>query len=274
MTHAEPALMRSPSGALGPSDTGAGHGTLKVLSIDRKQRRRNPAPPFTTSTLQQEAARKLGFSAQRTMRLAQQLYEGVDYGEGSVGLITYMRTDSVNLANDAVAEIRQVVGKLYGADSLSEEVRVYKTKSRNAQEAQAEQLVRQATTDIQNFWTQALPAQQAWPAPPHWGRKATGMLHLSCRRSAACRPACSRRRALIVGWRHGKRSPTCCPVPMPSISTASKRCSAASWLSNRRCAEALILALREECLRGEQGFGVLSSCRAAKPSTPPRRSTM
>jgi hypothetical protein len=71
---------------------------MRVLTIDRKQRRRNPSPPFTTSTLQQEASRKLGFSAQRTMRLAQQLYEGVDFGEGSVGLITYMRTDSVNLA--------------------------------------------------------------------------------------------------------------------------------------------------------------------------------
>ena len=70
-------------------------GQLTVDTIDRKQRKRNPAPPFTTSTLQQEAARKLGFSAQRTMRLAQQLYEGVDFGEGAVGLITYMRTDSV-----------------------------------------------------------------------------------------------------------------------------------------------------------------------------------
>jgi DNA topoisomerase-1 len=108
---------------------------LRVLAIDRKQRRRNPAPPFTTSTLQQEASRKLGFSAQRTMRLAQQLYEGVDYGEGSVGLITYMRTDSVNLANEAVAEIRAVIEKLYGAEGLAEEPRVFKTKSRNAQEA-------------------------------------------------------------------------------------------------------------------------------------------
>ena len=72
-------------------------------SIDKKQRKRNPAPPFTTSTLQQEAARKLGFGAQRTMRLAQQLYEGVDFGEGAVGLITYMRTDSLNLANEAIA---------------------------------------------------------------------------------------------------------------------------------------------------------------------------
>ncbi|MBV6416882.1 MAG: DNA topoisomerase 1 [Steroidobacteraceae bacterium] len=110
-------------------------GRLTVKRIDRKQRRRNPAPPFTTSTLQQEAARKLGYSAQRTMRLAQQLYEGVDYGEGSVGLITYMRTDSVSLAQDAVSEIRNVIAQLYGKDSVAEEVRVYKVKSRNAQEA-------------------------------------------------------------------------------------------------------------------------------------------
>ena len=80
-----------------PRSNKAADGKLTVDTIDRKQRRRNPAPPFTTSTLQQEAARKLGFSAQRTMRLAQQLYEGVDFGEGAVGLITYMRTDSVNL---------------------------------------------------------------------------------------------------------------------------------------------------------------------------------
>ena len=110
-------------------------GTLRVLTVDRKQRNRNPAPPFTTSTLQQEAARKLGFSAQRTMRLAQQLYEGVDYGEGAVGLITYMRTDAVNLANEAITEIREVIGRVYGAESLPESPRYYKNKSRNAQEA-------------------------------------------------------------------------------------------------------------------------------------------
>jgi DNA topoisomerase I len=110
-------------------------GALTVLQVDRKQRRRNPAPPFTTSTLQQEASRKLGFSAQRTMRLAQQLYEGVDTGEGNVGLITYMRTDSVSLAAEAVQEIREVIAKLYGAEAVAEEVRVYKTKSKNAQEA-------------------------------------------------------------------------------------------------------------------------------------------
>jgi DNA topoisomerase-1 len=113
----------------------AARGTLRVASIDRKQRRRNPAPPFTTSTLQQEAARKLGFGAQRTMRLAQQLYEGVDFGEGAVGLITYMRTDSLNLAAEAVAEIRQVIGNLYGPEALPESPRIYKTKSKNAQEA-------------------------------------------------------------------------------------------------------------------------------------------
>ena len=118
------------------SATGAGAGgTLKVLTIDRKQRRRNPSPPFTTSTLQQEASRKLGFSAQRTMRIAQQLYEGVDIGEGSVGLISYMRTDSVTLAGEAVTEIRATIGKLYGKESLAEEIRIYKTKSKNAQEA-------------------------------------------------------------------------------------------------------------------------------------------
>ena len=113
----------------------AANGLLRVRSIDRKQRKRNPAPPFTTSTLQQEAARKLGFGAQRTMRLAQQLYEGVDFGEGAVGLITYMRTDSVNLAAEAVQEMRQAITKLYGADSLPAEPRVFKTKSKNAQEA-------------------------------------------------------------------------------------------------------------------------------------------
>jgi DNA topoisomerase I len=115
--------------------TGAAGGQLTVLSVDRKQRRRNPAPPFTTSTLQQEASRKLGFSAQKTMRVAQQLYEGVDIGEGAVGLITYMRTDSLNLAQEAVAQIREVIVKLYGPEALAEEVRVYRTKSANAQEA-------------------------------------------------------------------------------------------------------------------------------------------
>jgi DNA topoisomerase-1 len=110
-------------------------GFLHVLSIDRKQRRRNPSPPFTTSTLQQEAARKLGYSAQRTMRLAQQLYEGVDFGEGAIGLITYMRTDSLSLAVDAVREMREVIAKEYGAEAVAEEPRIYKTKSRNAQEA-------------------------------------------------------------------------------------------------------------------------------------------
>jgi DNA topoisomerase I len=115
--------------------TGAARGLLTVLSVDRKQRRRNPAPPFTTSTLQQEASRKLGFSAQKTMRVAQQLYEGVDIGEGAVGLISYMRTDSLNLAQEAVAQIREVIVKLYGPEALAEEVRVYRTKSANAQEA-------------------------------------------------------------------------------------------------------------------------------------------
>jgi DNA topoisomerase I len=113
----------------------AAKGALTVLSVDKKQRKRNPAPPFTTSTLQQEAARKLGFSAQKTMRVAQQLYEGVDIGEGQVGLITYMRTDSLNLAQEAIGQIRDVIVQLYGQAGLAEEPRIFKTKSKNAQEA-------------------------------------------------------------------------------------------------------------------------------------------
>jgi DNA topoisomerase-1 len=113
----------------------AAKGTLTVMGVDRKQRRRNPAPPFTTSTLQQEAARKLSFSAQKTMRVAQQLYEGVDIGEGAVGLITYMRTDSLNLAQEAIGQIRETIVQLYGKEGLAEEPRIYKTKSKNAQEA-------------------------------------------------------------------------------------------------------------------------------------------
>ena len=113
----------------------AAKGTLTVLTVDKKQRKRNPAPPFTTSTLQQEAARKLSFSAQKTMRVAQQLYEGIDIGEGQVGLITYMRTDSLNLGQEAIGQVREVIKQLYGDAGLSEEPRIFKTKSKNAQEA-------------------------------------------------------------------------------------------------------------------------------------------
>src|SRR5690606_32289558 len=110
-------------------------GILTVAAVEKKQRRRNPAPPFTTSTLQQEASRKLGFSASKTMTVAQRLYEGVDIGEGSVGLITYMRTDSVTLANEALDELRQVIAQRYGAENLPDAPRRYTTKARNAQEA-------------------------------------------------------------------------------------------------------------------------------------------
>jgi len=108
---------------------------LRVIKIDKKQRRRHPAAPFTTSTLQQEAVRKLGFTAQRTMRVAQQLYEGIDLGSGPVGLISYMRTDSVTLANDALGELRELIAKRYGQAKLPDAPRQYKTKSKNAQEA-------------------------------------------------------------------------------------------------------------------------------------------
>ena len=115
--------------------TKAAAGKLLVTNVSKKQRKRNPAAPFTTSTLQQEASRKLGFGAQRTMSVAQQLYEGVDTGDGAVGLITYMRTDSVSLANEAVEELRGFIAEKYGATSVPKKPQVYKTKSKNAQEA-------------------------------------------------------------------------------------------------------------------------------------------
>ena len=111
-------------------------GRLIVTEVQSKERKRRPSPPFTTSTLQQEAARKLGFSTSRTMRLAQGLYEGVAIGdEGTVGLITYMRTDSVNISNDAIADIRGVIARDYGAKALPETPNIYRSKSKNAQEA-------------------------------------------------------------------------------------------------------------------------------------------
>ncbi len=115
--------------------TEAANGELIVSSIEKKQRKRNPAAPFTTSTLQQEASRKLGFSAKRTMTVAQQLYEGIDIGEGAVGLISYMRTDSVTLANEAVEELRQLISERYGAQKLPKTPHQFKTKAKNAQEA-------------------------------------------------------------------------------------------------------------------------------------------
>jgi DNA topoisomerase I len=110
-------------------------GALKVTDIQRKDRQRRPAAPFTTSTLQQEASRKLNFGAQRTMRTAQSLYEGVATSEGQVGLITYMRTDSVNLSNDALADLRATISNLFGVHLLPAAPIEYKNKSKNAQEA-------------------------------------------------------------------------------------------------------------------------------------------
>jgi DNA topoisomerase-1 len=108
----------------------------RVAEIRRKEIKRRPSPPFTTSTLQQEAGRKLGFSARKTMRVAQQLYEGVNLpGEGQTGLITYMRTDSTTIAESALAEIRRVVKQQYGDRYTLAKPRRYRTKSRGAQEA-------------------------------------------------------------------------------------------------------------------------------------------
>ena len=110
-------------------------GTFKVTSVEKKPAKRTPPPPFTTSTLQQEASRKLGFAAQRTMQAAQKLYEGVDIGGETVGLITYMRTDGVQSSPEALEEARQVIGGRFGQAYVPDVPRFYKTKAKNAQEA-------------------------------------------------------------------------------------------------------------------------------------------
>jgi DNA topoisomerase-1 len=106
-----------------------------VSSVERRQVRRNPPPPFITSTLQQEASRKLGLGAATTMRIAQRLYEGVDIGGDTVGLITYMRTDGVQLAPEAVGQTRRLIEDKYGPGYLPEKPRLYSSKAKNAQEA-------------------------------------------------------------------------------------------------------------------------------------------
>ena len=107
-----------------------------MTSVETKDKKTSPPPPFTTSTLQQEANRRLGFSAKQTMTIAQKLYEGVDIGEeGAVGLITYMRTDSVNMADKFLTEANDFITKEYGAKYALESPRKYKTKSKGAQEA-------------------------------------------------------------------------------------------------------------------------------------------
>jgi DNA topoisomerase-1 len=108
---------------------------FKIAGVEKKPGKRSPAPPFTTSTLQQEASRKLGFSAQRTMQAAQKLYEGIDIGGETVGLITYMRTDGVSVGPEGIAEARDVIGNVYGKDYVPETPRYYKVKAKNAQEA-------------------------------------------------------------------------------------------------------------------------------------------
>ncbi|HHM01396.1 MAG TPA: type I DNA topoisomerase [Caldithrix abyssi] len=150
---------------------------LRVSSITKKERKRHPFAPFTTSTLQQDASRKLGFSAQRTMRVAQQLYEGIDIGGGEVGLITYMRTDSVSMAAEAVSEIRGFIEKHF-PEALPPKANFYKTKSKNAQEAheairptsarRAPEQIKKSLTDDQYklyrlIWTRTL-ASQMMPA--------------------------------------------------------------------------------------------------------------
>ncbi len=154
----------------------ASAGKTTVSRVEKKQRSRSPAAPFTTSTLQQEAVRKLGFTTSRAMRIAQQLYEGMDVGNGTVGLITYMRTDSFSIAAEAIAQIRDYVKKNFDAEYLPKTAIAYKTKSKSAQEAheairptdinRTPASVRQYLTDEQfklyeMIWKRALACQMS-----------------------------------------------------------------------------------------------------------------
>ena len=106
-----------------------------ISNIEKKRVKRNPIPPFTTSTLQQEASRKLGFSAYKTMRIAQKLYEGINLNKETSGLITYMRTDGVQMSREAINAARQVIKAQFGGNFVPDQQRIYKAKAKNAQEA-------------------------------------------------------------------------------------------------------------------------------------------
>jgi DNA topoisomerase-1 len=142
-------------GARGPSAEGA-LAAWTVSSVERKQRRKRPGAPFTTSTLQQEAAKRLGFSSRRTMRAAQDLYEGIDVGEdGPVGLITYMRTDSVRVSDQAVAAVRDLIGEQYGKTYLPDAPNTYSSRKaarvQDAHEAIRPTDVRRRPDQFQRF---------------------------------------------------------------------------------------------------------------------------
>ncbi|MGB1310639.1 MAG: DNA topoisomerase I [Leucothrix sp.] len=152
-------------------------GKLTVTRLEKKQRKRHPSAPFTTSTLQQEASRKLRFTTRRTMSVAQQLYEGIDLGDGAVGLITYMRTDSVSLGDDAIAEVRGLIDQRFGQQAVNPEIREFKTKSKNAQEAH-EAIRPTAVTNIPDVIKQHLTDEQYRLYDLIWKRTmASQMIH-------------------------------------------------------------------------------------------------
>jgi DNA topoisomerase-1 len=143
--------------------------SFTVAAVEAKPARRNPPPPFTTSTLQQEASRKLGFAPAHTMRVAQRLYEGIDIGGETVGLITYMRTDGVDMAEEAISAIRSMIGKNYGAPYVPDAPRRYQTKSKNAQEAHEAIRPTDATRSPRDI-ARALEADQAKLYELIWNR--------------------------------------------------------------------------------------------------------
>lgn len=154
-------------------------GRFTIRSVEQKPVTRNPYPPFITSTLQQEAARKLGFTATQTMRIAQQLYEGVSLGGETTGLITYMRTDGVQLSQEAITSARQVIAKEFGNDYVPEKPRFYSSRAKNAQEAH--EAIR--PTDLTR-----LPAKIA----PYLNSDQARLYELIWKRTLACQMASAR----------------------------------------------------------------------------------
>ena len=145
-----------------------------VAAVEAKPTKRNPAPPFTTSTLQQEASRKLGFAPAHTMRVAQRLYEGIDIGGEAVGLITYMRTDGVQIADEAIAAIRSLIRKDYGARYVPDAPRRYQAKAKNAQEAH--EAIRptdiaRRPREVARFWIPTKPSSTNSSSNARWRAK-------------------------------------------------------------------------------------------------------
>ena len=236
-----------------------------VRAVTRGERRRAPAPPFITSTLQQEAGRKLGFTAKKTMTLAQQLYEGIDLGgEGPVGLITYMRTDSVQIAREAQEEARALIGKRFGREYLPETPPVYRSRGR-AQEAH--EAIR--PSDVARDPREPRRATSPRISSPSIASSGSASWPARCRPPSTTPSPRTSRRARRVEARRGRaRSPSSGPRGRRSSSRASPR---STWRAARRARRPPRTRRRAPFLRSKSAR--CSPCWASIPSStsPSRR---